>query len=160
MNQTVEMISVPAAAILREVSAQTLAEALLERVRNGHATPGTVQRALPPIGADFEGGTYAGLTLVDNVPFALVLLPGDEQKNWQDAIAWAKDQGGMLPSRIDALVLFTNLKDRFKPEWYWTGEQYAGDEAFAWIQSFGYGNQSYDPKSDLNRARAVRRVVI
>ncbi|HJT63122.1 MAG TPA: hypothetical protein VJ797_15740 [Burkholderiales bacterium] len=156
-----EFVSLPAADVLRAVSAQTLARELFERISNGRAAPIGAQRALPAIGGDFEGGIYAGLTLVDNTPFALVLLPGEaEEINWKDARAWAEKQGGMLPSRIDALMLFENLKDSFKPEWHWTGTPSAGDEAYAWIQLFYDGTQLTNPKSSHCRARAVRRVAI
>ena len=116
--------------------------------------------ALPQIGAAFEGGIYAGLTIHDNTPMALVLLAGDvEDKQWKDAITWAKDQGGELPSRFDALVLFTNLRSEFKDYDYWLATPDAGDDA-AWCQDFDGGGQFYWHKDSELRARAVRRVII
>lgn len=108
-----------------------------------------------------KGEIYAGLTLQAGVPVALVLLPGDAGAlKWEQAKAWAKDQGGELPSRIDALVLIQNLKSEFREEWYWTGEEYARGADYAWSQSFYGGVQSSDHKSSYGRARAVRRVAI
>lgn len=115
---------------------------------------------LPDIGAQWEGGIYAGLTIHDNQPMALVLLLGDESLNWKDAVAWAEKQGGVLPSRIDQLVLWKNVKDQFKGEWYWSGEQYAPDDDYAWCQHFCNGGQYGDRKGSLFRARAVRRLTI
>lgn len=115
---------------------------------------------LPDIGAQWEGGIYAGLTIHDNQPMALVLLPGDESLNWKDAQAWAEKQGGVLPSRIDQIVLWKNVKDQFKGEWYWSGEQYAPDGVCAWYQYFYYGYQHCTHKSGNCRARAVRRLTI
>jgi hypothetical protein len=50
--------------------------------------------------------------------------------------------------------------EAFEETWYWTSTQYAGDESFAWYQTFGNGYQ-YDFRKDFElRARAVRRVKI
>ena len=100
---------------------------------------------LPAIGEPYQGGIYAGLTLLDNRVKALVLLlPGDEELNWKDAIAWAEKQGGVLPSRVDALILWQNLPNEFKKEAHWTGTQHAANSDYAWYQHFDYGYQSYD----------------
>src|SRR5688572_13285667 len=69
--------------------------------------------SLPAIGAKMESGIYAGLSIENERPVALVLLPGDEKLTWHDAVTWAEKQGGALPSRIDQLVLFKNLKGEF-----------------------------------------------
>lgn len=157
-NESNEMVWLPAASLLHAVSNRVLVAELLTRFRD--IIPATTRRPLPAIGAEWEGGIYAGLTLVDIAPAALVLLPGEaESVNWKDAMAWAEKQNGVLPSRIDALVLFQHLKDRFKDAWYWTSTQYAGSNDYAWIQSFGNGNQNDIPKSNDNRARAVRMVI-
>jgi len=162
MNARNETITLPISAVLRHTPAATLAQALLDQLTNGHdgaaSLPGTTP--LPPIGAEWNGGLYAGLSIADNVPVALVLLPGDENLNWSDAQAWAEKQGGVLPSRFDHLVLLKNLKNQFKPEWYWSDEHFASYDGYAWIQSFLNGFQFYYRKSDNYRARAVRRLVI
>ena len=103
--------------------------------------------------------TTTARTAADSVA-RLVLLPGDEEMNWNDALAWAEKQGGRLPSRIDALVLWQNLKPHFKAEYYWTREPSAGDESYAWIQGFDGGAQGNGHKSDGSRARAVRSVIL
>lgn len=121
--------------------------------------PATVP-ALPAIGQPFEGGIFAGITLAGDQRAALILLHGDEQKMWENAVAWAKKQGGVLPSRIDMLVLFKNLRTKFKRDWYWTDEEVTGTADYAWIQLFDYGGQGYDHKSSVCRCRAVRRVAI
>ena len=116
---------------------------------------------LPAIGVEWQGGVYAGLSLEDERPVALILLPGEpEEANWKDALAWAEKQNGALPSRIDQLMLFKNLKREFKEAWYWSCEQYAGGDASAWCQLFYNGRQySYYKYYEL-RARAVRRLPI
>jgi hypothetical protein len=63
---------------------------IIEIPGNGHDTPcvETVHAsALPPIGGLHQGGLYAGLTVADNDPTELILLPGEFEGNWKDA-AW------------------------------------------------------------------------
>lgn len=113
---------------------------------------------LPSIGSELSGGIFAGLSIENERAVALVLLPGDEELKWQAATEWAEKQGGVLPSRIDQLVLFTNLKGEFQPEWYWSSAPYAGYESYAWCQSFDGGLQGNGHKDLELRARAVRRL--
>jgi hypothetical protein len=115
---------------------------------------------LPAIGAAYEGGIFAGITTDGAQAYALVLLPGDEELKFKDANEWAAKQGGVLPSRIDQLVLFQNLKAEFQPRWYWSSEQCVGLAAYAWCQGFNYGNQTSTHEDCGLRARAVRRLVI
>ncbi|QYG10346.1 DUF1566 domain-containing protein [Janthinobacterium sp. PAMC25594] len=97
---------------------------------------------------------------VDGAPDEhLVLMSGQaEGVSWDAACAWARSIGGELPSRREQRLLFINLKDEFKDEWYWSSEQ-AGPSN-AWIQGFDFGNQHYYRKSYEGRARAVRRLPI
>ena len=109
-----------------------------------------------------KGEIYAGLTLHQGKPCHLVLLPGHDNLNHAAAGTWAKDKGGELPSRVDALLLWENPKTRkaIGSCWMWTSQTYAHYGASAWIQSFDYGYQ-YDLHKDGDyRARAVRRVPI
>jgi len=107
-----------------------------------------------------KGETYVGITLHDDKPHHLILLPGTERKVWKDAVAWAKKQGGVLPSRIDMIVLFEKAKDKFEGYWYWTGQEVAGNADCAWVAFFDDGFQSWYHKSSVYRCRAVRRVAI
>ena len=110
------------------------------------------------IGAELAGGIYAGLTIFDGRPHQLVLLPGDTEATWVEAQAWARAQGGALPSRFDLLVLWDNLKREFQERAYWSSEPVAGAAGYAWIQYFYSGYQHYSGKDWSCRARAVRRV--
>ena len=161
---------------LQQLVTVTLPLGVVLRITNGVAPAVTnilVEAArltsLPAIGtawASFDqtrgghSGIYAGLSLENERPVALVLLQGEIEANWKDAIAWADKQDGDLPSRIDQLVLFKNLKSEFKEEAYWSGEPYAGAESYAWYQTFGGGGQTSHHKGTKLRARAVRRVTI
>ncbi len=148
-----------------------LAQILIERIRSAtwidRVTAAEIMapvpidlRKLPAIGAEWEGGLYAGITVHDNRPMALVLLPGDEKLNWKDAGAWAEKAGGTLPSKVDSLILFQNLKSEFKDECYWTSEVHPSNAACAFIQGFALGSQLSARKVSDYRARAVRRVAI
>lgn len=147
------------------VPAREAAAAVIERMTRGELVPIASPRgpiiSAPAIGADWNGGKYAGLSIHDNQPVHLVLLPDDhDNTTWDKAVAWAEKQGGVLPSRIDQLVLFKNLKSEFQPEYYWSSETYASVSAAAWGQGFTSGGQTCWHKDTEGRARAVRRFAI
>ncbi|MGR2662440.1 hypothetical protein ACUXVY_12685 [Chromobacterium haemolyticum] len=106
-----------------------------------------------------DGEKYAGLILVDGKPsHHVVLLEGDVEMPWEDALSWAAEQGGDLPSREEQSLLYANLKAEFKPEWYWSNTQYSRFTAYG--QYFYLGFQNNNVKNSLLRARAVRRLPI
>jgi hypothetical protein len=108
-----------------------------------------------------EGEKYAfSITLPNGKTIHTILLPGEEKKNWKDAMEWAKSLGGDLPDRAEQALLFKYLSEDFLPEWYWSNTQHASVSACAWFQSFYDGYQYDDYKSYEGSARAVRRVVI
>lgn len=113
--------------------------------------------SLPAIGTDLDGGTFAGLaTKPDGAHCAVVLLPGNgTDLTWAKAKAWAKKQGGELPSRPVAALLFANVKASLQPRWHWTSEEY--DASSAWYCVFN-GGQGYDHKSFEGSAVAVRLI--
>jgi hypothetical protein len=101
----------------------------------------------------------AHISIAAVAAYTLEILPGEFEGKWADAMAWAKEQGGDLPTRIEQIHLFNHARGEFEPDWYWSNEQTA-DERWAWSQSFGYGYQHYRDKDSKLRARAVRRVPI
>ena len=112
---------------------------------------------LPALGADFEGGTFAGVTTKEGIHCAVVLLPGKaEDLTWQDAITWAKEQGGELPTRPVAALLFANVQPALSPEWHWTADEY--NASCAWVCHFSHGNQYNLRKSAEGAAVAVRLI--
>ena len=115
-------------------------------------------RELPAIGADLDGGTFAGLTTKpDGSHYAVVLLPeAGTDLTWAKANAWAKKQGGELPSRSVAALLFANAK--LQPLWHWTGEKY--DASSAWRCHFYDGYHHFTRKSFKGSAVAVRLIPI
>ena len=113
---------------------------------------------LPAIGQLLNGGTFAGLTTKpDGTHCAVVLLPGTgTDLTWTKAKAWAKKQGGELPSRPVAALLFANVKANLKPKWHWTSEEY--DASYAWLCNFLNGTQYDIHKSFEGSAVAVRQI--
>jgi hypothetical protein len=87
-------------------------------------------------------------------------LPGEFTGTHAEATAWAKEQGGELPSRIDGIVLFEAAKKgEYQRDWYWLAPQRA-DVPTMPGPDFGYGDQYWGDVSDRYRARAVRRAPI
>ncbi len=114
--------------------------------------------ALPAIGAALAGGTFAGLTTLPNgTHHAVVLLPGKgDDLTWQQAGEWAAEQGGALPTRPVAALLFANVQAQLQPEWHWTADEHSA--SYAWSCNFFYGSQDYDRKSCEGSAVAVRLI--
>lgn len=105
-----------------------------------------------------EGERYiGGIVSADGTTTHIILLPGDIEANLNAAMAWAKEQGGDLPTRVEQALMFATAKDEFKPRAYWSNQSESG---WAWSQYFITGYQSYDRKDHELRARAVRRLVI
>lgn len=109
-----------------------------------------------------KGEIHAGIALKDGKPsHHLILIPGEKIGVTFDAAgAWAKKQGGDLPTRQEQSLLFANARAHFQAAWYWSGEQHASDSASAWSQTFTNGYQTSWPKDYKYRAVAVRRVPI
>ena len=113
---------------------------------------------LPALGSDFEGGIFAGLTTrADGIHCAVVLLPGTaEDLTWEAAKAWAVEQGGELPTRPVAALLFANVQPALSPEWHWTADEY--NASYAWNCYFDDGIQCYGLKRNEVAAVAVRLI--
>ncbi len=164
------------------VNDRVIANILTERLSAGFKAPVQNEVLLrradqepPPIGADwpFHGGVYAGIGRdADSLQRIVIVGPeAPKELSWKDAQTWVKElnaaaesNGGFgdwaLPTRRDQALCWANVPELFKKEWYWSGEQYAGHDAYAWCQSFGNGGQDGGRKDNEFRARAVRRLAI
>ena len=113
---------------------------------------------LPALGTDFEGGIFAGITTrADGTHCAVVRLPGTaEGLTWEAAKAWAKEQGGELPTRPVASLLFANVQPALSPEWHWAADEY--NASYAWICHFYSGRFNDSRKSSEGLAVAVRLI--
>ena len=113
---------------------------------------------LPALGAEFEGGKFAGIaTQKDGTHVAIILLPNKAQElTWKKAMNWAEKLNAELPSRLVAALLFANVKSELDPKWHWTNEAY--DASSAWYCLFSYGNQNFSHKCYEGSAVAVRLI--
>ena len=109
--------------------------------------------SVPDIGTRWkgQGGIFAGLMRGRDgeKDYALILGPSLKSGTF-DAVskqaAAAKADGHKdfrLPYRNEQSLLYANLKDKFKPAWYWSCERRPGNEACAYAQYFLNGSQSY-----------------
>ena len=110
-----------------------------------------------------KGEIYAGIVVRDGKPaHHLVLLAGHktEPVKWENAMAWAKAQGGELPTRKEQALLFANAAEHFEQEWYWSQEVHPVYADYAFFQAVFSGGQYGGRKAYDYRARAVRRVAL
>ena len=161
MNQSAEAVTLHVGEATVSIPAKSLVLAWLEKETRGTAAP--LQRfdalGLPQIGDEYEGGLYGGLTIFNNTPQKLIVLPGEfDPGNWQAYLDWCKQHDGEWMSRVDGLLLYQRLKKEFKDASYWTGEQCPLDPVYASVQNFGYGTQDWGLKGLSFRGRAVRRL--
>ena len=115
---------------------------------------------LPPLGGQLDGGIFAGLTTKpDGTHYAVVLLPNKGYGlNGYLAKAWAAKQGGELPSRPVAALLFVTVNDHLHPEWHWTSDEFKASRI--WLCNFDDGGQDDHRKSYVGAAVAVRLIPI
>ena len=109
--------------------------------------------ALPAIGADLDGGEFAGIvTKPDGKHYAVTKLPGyGANLDHGKALAYAAEQSGELPTKAVAALVVANLKiDR---GWYWTQDEY--DASYAWDFNSS-GDTGITRKSGQGGALAVR----
>jgi len=113
---------------------------------------------LPALGAPLDGGIFAGIiTRPDGTHCAVVRLPENGTGlTWKKALAWAAKQGGELPTRPVAAMLFGNVKATLPSGWHWTSEEF--DASCAWYCYFNHGYQFHDDKSSQGSAVAVRLI--
>ena len=114
--------------------------------------------AIPPLN---EGELWAGIVSVGTQLHHVILLPGKLKPSpWAAAVAWAKKQGGELPTRSEQSLLIANFKEQLQGAWYWSCEPHASDASYAWVQDFTNGYQTSTLVDNYYRARAVRKVKI
>jgi len=118
-----------------------------------------------------HGGIFAGIVAGENgaPDYFLIHATSDHELfdiDWHNSVEAAQAPiNGLtdwsLPTRREARLLAINCRDSFDLDsLYWTSEQRAHDDSYAWLQDFDGGGQSNDHKASKYRARAVRRVLI
>ncbi len=154
-----------------QVDDAVVMQMLAERLSVGQMPTTLYNATVQRIGAIWpgEGGIYAGVMRGrDGGPdYHLIVGPEyDGELQWQPAMEWAtglnvdNHNDFSLPYRNEQALLFANVPELFKQEWYWSREQPAEYAGYAWVQLFGNGFQNCFRKGSEWRARAVRRLVI
>lgn len=105
------------------------------------------------------GERYVGLFgTPDGRTHHTILLPFDrDDATWDEQMAWAKSNSVELPNRLENLMMWMTMRERFQKAAYWSCDVHHEDSAFAWYQCFGYGGQVISRKGAALRAVAVRR---
>lgn len=110
------------------------------------------------------GEHYAGAVLDANGEHMhhLVLMAArpDAEVTWKDALEWAEQAGGALPTRQEQALLFANCKPHLQPRWHWSCEEHEEDASYAWSCYFSNGRQYGYLKSYVGSAVAVRLIKI
>jgi len=110
---------------------------------------------LPEVGQPLDVGVFAGVTTSEGKHVAVVLLQEVAHcVTWDAAVQWAAEQGGMLPTRPIAAMLFANVKSLLRPGWHWTSDEYSASSA--WDCYFNNGYQYYNHKSFEGSAVAIK----
>lgn len=159
-----KVIQIEADKLLGLLDSRTLATELLARI----SAPTITSSNIPPIGDLWpgQGGIYAGMirSREGSISQHLIVYPEAlDESNWTTATEWAKKleleghSDFTLPWRREQSVLFGNVPELFKPEYYWSREQHAEGNEYAWCQGFDVGGQDFKRKHFRLRARAVRR---
>ncbi len=108
------------------------------------------------------GEHYAGAVLDANGEHMhhLVLMAArpDAEVTWKDALEWAEQAGGALPTRQEQALLFANCKPHLQPRWHWSCEEHEEDASYAWHCYFDDGLQTLTHKSYEGSAVAVRQI--
>jgi hypothetical protein len=112
---------------------------------------------LPKLGEPLAGGVFRGIyTKPDGTHCAVVRLPGlGEGLTHGKADAWAKEQGGKLPSKVVGALLASN--EDLPAGLYWTCEEV--NASYAWGFSSN-GLTGYYHKSYEGWALAVRLLTV
>jgi len=132
--------------------------------RAAKAKPTAAAGSVPAIGQHLPelGGTYIGISsdLKGGATGHLVLLDArpTTRMTWKAAIAWAESlgDGARLPTRAEAMLIFTNTTNRPTSGWHWTSEE--EDASYAWGCYFSTGDQNDNHKGNDLSAVAVRRL--
>ena len=159
-----DLITIEHAGAKLSVSRDALFQAWMEKHFAVPMITGTLQgihASFPPPIPNI-GERYAGSILLPNRTgiqiFRMPLEKGRKGK-WQTAMDHAAANGGELPDRVESALLHaTQEEGEFESEWYWTREQRAGIDDYAWMQLFGDGFQDYYHKDNQFRVVLVRRV--
>jgi len=119
--------------------------------------------ALPALLEPLDGGTFAGITtLEDGTHCAVVLLsvaPKDERYTYAKAKAYAESFGGQHPPKAVWSLLYVTCRGLIPKRWYWADE--LDGSSYAWgCLFFDSGHIFYEDRNSEGGAVAVRLIPI
>lgn len=117
--------------------------------------------SLPRIGGELDGGVFAGVTTsFSGHVYALVLVAAQDCRamNWADAMAWAKSINADLPTRLDASLLFANVRNHLSGHWVYISDADDHPGSTDWSRVFTDGWFSKYRNRASSGAYAVRRI--
>ena len=91
------------------------------------------------------------------LPATMEIQFADKKMNWQEAMDWAKEQGGRLPTKFElqALAESGEIPEDKKADWYWSASSVSGTTGCAWCVCLSLGGTYYDVKSYANGGGAL-----
>lgn len=115
--------------------------------------------SLPPLASNFFKGHFAGVTTLPNGQHVAVVLRGRafKERNHVDAVKWAEQLGGVIPSHAVFNLVRANLASMLPPDWYWLAELH--EDGSAWLCNSA-GDQITDDPKGLAGAIAVLLIPI
>lgn len=128
----------------------------------------TTSIRFPRIGSSlWNGGVYAGIVRGGENDYHLIANEAEGKGlSWENARSWASNltpyagRSWRPPTRRDQAILYGNAPELFAKEWYWSGEEYAPNAAYAWAQNFRYCTQLRYRRNYEFRARAVLHIPV
>ncbi|OXI42447.1 hypothetical protein [Burkholderia aenigmatica] len=117
-----------------------------------------MQILVPPV-AEGQTYLYGRVNKSGDVEHTVLIAVNDKRLPRELQREWAKSVGGVLFSRVDALIVYNEHRDLVKPEAYWTDDDVEWDSAYAWYQLCHDGAQYDDRKSVELRGVAVSRFI-
>jgi len=94
------------------------------------------------------------------LPATMEIQFADKKMNWQEAMDWAKEQGGRLPTKFElqALAESGEIPEDKKADWYWSASSVSGSTGLAWYVDLydGYTNFYGKFNANFNGALCLR----
>lgn len=83
------------------------------------------------------------------LPKTMEIEFADKTMKWQEAMDWAKAQGGRLPTKFElqAMVESGEVPEDKRNFWYWSASSESSWTDYAWYVDLGYGDTYYDVKT-------------
>jgi len=144
------------------VDAEDVRRQLQSLIATAEAPKGAVPFSPPAIGAELQGGIYAGPYVEDGQVHHLIVAHDDlDRQEWEVAGQHAREyeSGGFvdwrLPTKNEGMACLSAVAGLFQKSHYWTSTPYGS--LGAWAVDFEYGSVTNWGRGLGFRVRPVRR---